>query len=99
MALLYPAVAAAGVWALGSYTWNLKKGAQAAQNAEVDAQYQSPYPQQGQWMPIDQMFLANTRGRFRSVQESVDVQGAKIFLVDYGTGARTISYVDPRVVL
>lgn len=39
------------------------------------------------------------RGTFRSMQESVDVKGARIFLVDYGNGQRIVQYYDPRLLL
>jgi hypothetical protein len=31
------------------------------------------------------------------VQEDVDELGATIFLVDYGSGAKTVQYIDPRI--
>ena len=87
--------AASAFWIYGAYAWDLKRRANVP--ATNDAGTVNP-PYQGRWEPASKMWLAQTRGRFRSVRESVDELGAKTFLVDYGTGAQTLQYHDPRVV-
>jgi hypothetical protein len=56
-------------------------------------------PFQGAWEPVKQYWNSTTRWRFNKVVEDTDVQGAKIYIVDYGNGARTIQYHDPRLLL
>ena len=43
--------------------------------------------------------FVDNRGRFESVEETLDVDGAKVFLVDYGNGQRVLQYHDPRIQL
>lgn len=96
MAFLLPAAAASAFWVFGAYTWSLKKQAELPAEDEIG---QTNPPDQGQYEAPDKMTFAETRGRFKSVTETVDVQGARVFLVDWGTGAKSYLYRDPRIVL
>ncbi len=91
-----PAAAAAATWYLGAYTMSLQRQAQIPAENEIGNTKQPFY---GAWMPFSQMWAVDRRGRFVSVTEDIDVTGAKVFLVDYGTGAKTVQYHDPRLVL
>lgn len=91
-----PAAAAAATWFLSAYTWNLKAQAQVPAENEIGNTQQPFY---GMYTSFKDYWLADRRGRFVSVKEDYDVLGAKVFLVDYGTGSITLQYHDPRVVL
>lgn len=96
MSFLVPATAAAATWFLTAYTWDLKAKASVPAENEI-GNAQEPF--YGAWTPFRDFWLCDRRGRFTSVTEDVDVLGAKIFLVDYGTGSKTVQYHDPRIVL
>lgn len=92
MAHLVPLGAAAGAWIFGAYTWDLHNKANTpAVPVEKAPLHQGTYTHQKQWVNADR------RGQFVDVEEDVDVNGARIFLVDFGTGSRTVCYTDPRV--
>lgn len=91
-----PAAAAAALWTTAAYTWSLKNQASIPAENEIG---NAKEPFYGAWMDYKQMWGVDTRGRFVSVTEDIDVYGAKVFLVDYGTGAKTVQYHDPRCVL
>jgi hypothetical protein len=94
----YPALAGATAWVFGAFTWDLKqKLAVPVTDEDLDPTYVEPF-----WGAIGDprtVAFAPTRGRFRSVQESTDELGAKVFLVDYGNGQKIRQYLDPRIVL
>jgi hypothetical protein len=94
MAFFYLAAAGAGAWLFGSYVYGLRQ----AQRAPLDSDSVSgqPLPHFGAIGHISKWINSDLR-QFHSVEESVDEQGATIFLVDYGSGARTIQYIDPRI--
>lgn len=79
----------------GAVTMDMKRRAQAPATDDIGDQ-KPPY--QGVWEPFSKMSQAPTRGRFKKVREATDVLGARVFLVDYGTGAQTLQYHDPREV-
>jgi hypothetical protein len=96
MTLLLPALAASGLWVLTAAAYDAKQKADvpienASQNPQVKEAFQGAWSGQKQW------FGAPTRGRFVSVQEDYDVNGARIFLVDYGNSSRVVQYHDPRI--
>lgn len=99
MSLLLPALAATGVWLLGARSYDLKQRANVPlENASQESDVKEPF--QGAWGHIRNFgIFTPTRGRFRSVTEDYDVNGAKIFLVDYGNGQRVVQYQDPRIEL
>lgn len=69
----------------------------AAENASQDPEVKEPF--QGAVGHIKDRIFADTRGLFVSVQEDVDVNGARIYWVDYGNGQRVCQYFDPRIVV
>lgn len=86
------------LWGLGSYAYSLKQRASMPIELESnDPLVKEPF--QGAIGHIKQYAMTATRGRFRSVQETVDCQGATIFLVDYGNGEKVVQYIDPRILL
>ena len=93
MAFFYPAAIAAGAWALSGYALDLKRQA-LAPPVDDEGTPQGP-PHFGAIGHISQ-WIRSDRRQFLSVEEDVDELGAKIFLVDYGSGAKTVQYVDPR---
>lgn len=99
MALVFPAIALTGFWALAGYAHNAKRTAEEA--AKVPAE--DPMRQEPFRGPVGHIkdfgIFADTRGQFRSVREDVDVQGARIFWVDYGNGQLVQQYFDPRILL
>ena len=94
MAFFYPAALAAGAWSIGAYALDLKRQA-LSPPVDEEGTPQGP-PHFGAIGHISK-WIHSDRRRFVSVEESVDELGATIFLVDYGTGAKTIQYVDPRI--
>ncbi len=98
MALFVPvAITGAGLL-MGAYTYNLRQKLNtpidlASQQSDVKLAFQGPMGHISQWIAVD------TRGRFRSVQETTDALGADIFLVDYGNGCLVTQYTDPRILL
>ncbi len=83
---------------LAAYTWDLKQKLNipvemAAQDSDVKQPFLGAMGHFRQWSGVD------TRGRFRSVQETTDALGADIFLVDYGNGCLVTQYHDPRILL
>jgi len=98
MSWFYPALAGSSLWLLGSYGYGLKQEAeQPIENASQNPKIKEPF--RGAWEDVSKQFGAPTRQRFVSVEETTDVLGATIFLVDYGNGARTVQYHDPRILL
>lgn len=99
MALLFPAAAAASAaWALLGYAHAVRRDAvKEVENSSQDPEVKEPF--QGAIGHAKQHLFADTRGLFTSVQEDVDVQGARIFWVDYGNGQRVQQYFDPRILL
>ncbi len=98
MTLLLPAVAGAALWYATAYSYNLKQRANTPiENASQSSDVKEPF--QGAMDHVKNWMWADTRGRFVSVQEDFDVNGARIFLVDYGNGAKVTQYVDPRILL
>lgn len=55
-------------------------------------------PHQGKYLDPKKQWGAQTRHRFVSMQEMTDVNGARVFLVDYGTGGKVYQYADPRII-
>lgn len=98
MALFYPAAIVTGAWFLTGYTYDLKQKQQQRDPDPLDEQIDVMRPFQGPTGHISQYVNADQR-QFRSVRRAVDHLGADIFLVDYGNGAETIQYIDPRVLL
>lgn len=98
MAFFYPAAVASGAWLLGSYLYDLREKLDTPVADLVETNVAEREPFQGPIGHISKWIHSDLR-QFRSVQESVDELGAKIFLVDYGSGAKTIQYVDPRILL
>ena len=97
MALLLPAVLAGGAYLLYSDTENRRRDhRRLEQNMLARAQSNTPY--QGVYTPAKQYWGAQTRGRFTSLQRETDVNGAEVFLVNYGNGSQVYQYVDPRIV-
>lgn len=94
MAFFYLAAAGAGAWLFGSYVYGLRQ----AQRSPLDPEAVSGQPESyfGGIGHISKWIHSDLR-QFHSVEKSVDEQGATIFLVDYGSGARTIQYIDPRI--
>lgn len=97
MALLLPAAAAAATsWYLLGYAHAVRRDAiLAEENKSQDPQVKEPF--QGAIGHIRDRIFAPTRDMFTSVQEDVDVNGARIFFVDYGNGQRVVQYFDPRI--
>ena len=100
MAFFPLAAGATALWAMGSYSYDLKSKAEMPiELASEDAQVKDPF--WGGVGPVSQLSgsALMDRATFRSVQEDVDVKGARIFLVDYGNGQRVVQYIDPRILL
>jgi hypothetical protein len=99
MSLLLPAMAATAVWFYGAKSYDLQQRANVPmENASQESDTKEPF--RGAWGHIRNFgVFVNTRGRFVSVTEDYDVNGAKIFLVDYGNGQRVVQYQDPRIEL
>jgi len=97
MALIYPAAALAGIWVLGGYAHDLKR--EASRKEEMEMMREDPPPIFGAIGHIKDYGLASDLRLFRSVREDRDVQGAKIFWVDYGNGQLVQQYFDPRLLL
>jgi len=94
MAFFYPAAIAAGAWALGAYALDLKRKALVHPVDENGTPQETPH-----FGPVGHIgkWIRSDRRQFVSVQEDVDELGATIFLVDYGSGAKTVQYIDPRI--
>lgn len=94
------AAAAAGTWLFSAYTYDLKdKASVPVELASDDPQVTDPfYGAVGHISKYSASPIIE-RGTFRSVQENVDIKGARIFLVDYGNGQRVVQYYDPRLLL
>ncbi len=98
MSWFYPALAGGGLWALGAHGYSLQQQAQQpVENASQNPQVKEPF--RGAWQDISKQWGSQQemRQRFVSVQEDTDVLGSQIFYVDYGDGARTVQYHDPRI--
>lgn len=78
-----------------AYTWNLKRQAEAEATAEANRVFNTLTPEEGIWRPAFDRWGSDNM-RFKSVVEATDVQGARVFLVDYGNGSKVIQYNDPR---
>ena len=98
MSLLLPSIAASALWAFTaqSYSWQQKLNV-PVENDSQEVEDKEPY--QGAWDHVVHWTTVDTRGRFKSVKVDRDVQGATIFLVNYGNGARVVQYHDPRILL
>ena len=85
-------------WLATSYSYDLL---QAAKRPVVETQKQTDdeEPFYGAMGHVRQYAFVDTRQIFRSVTEDTDAQGAVIFLVDYGNGAKITQYWDPRLIL
>ena len=93
MAHIAALAAAGGAWVYTAYSHDLyEKGKQPVEQAP-----DKPPLHQGAWTHESQWRFAPTREQFVSVKEDVDVNGARIFLVDRGTGSNIVSYSDPRL--
>ena len=99
MALLFPAAAAgAAAWVLLGYAHGVRRDAiKEVENSSQEPAVKEPFF--GAIGHVKDHLFADTRGLFVSVQEDVDVQGARIFWVDYGNGQRVQQYFDPRILL
>jgi hypothetical protein len=92
------AAASAGAWLFTAQAYNYKQKQDVPlENKSQKSNEKEPY--YGAWDHQRHWLRADTRGRFVKVVEDYDVQGAKIFLVDYGNGARVVQYNDPRIQL
>jgi hypothetical protein len=96
--LFVPAVAGAAFW------WAAAKAYDVRERLDVPVELESQDPAvkapfQGYFDHISKWNWVSTRGRFQSVQESTDVNGAIIFLVDYGNGSKVVQYFDPRILV
>ncbi len=98
MTLLLPVAAGAALW------YGLAKSYDMQQKAKVPVELASQRsdtkaPLEGRYRPASSVHQMQNQGRFVSVQEDHDVNGARIFLVDYGNGSQVIQYIDPRILL
>lgn len=99
MASLLPlGIVAAGSWFLVSYAHSMKRDARLEQEKAAQVPI-AEEPFQGAVGHIKDRIFADNRGIFTSVQEDYDVNGARIFFVDYGNGQRVVQYFDPRILL
>jgi hypothetical protein len=95
MSLLPLAVAGTGAWLIASSLYDMKQALVVPpENSSQDPAVKEPF--QGAVGHIKQQTFAD-HSRFVSVVEDRDVQGARIFWVDYGNGQRVQQYNDPRV--
>jgi hypothetical protein len=94
MSLVPLAIAGTGAVLLYAVLADMKRTVDVPpENQSQDAAIKEPF--QGAIGHIkDQSFVDHTR--FVSVEESRDMQGARIFFVDYGNGQRVQQYYDPR---
>jgi hypothetical protein len=100
MSFFYAGLAGAGLWALTSHGYNMQQQLQQPlENASQKTSEKEPF--QGAWEDVSKQFGSTgmLRQRFVSVTEDTDVLGATIYIVDYGSGARTVQYQDPRELL
>lgn len=98
MTLLLPFAAGAALWYGVAHSYNMKQKLSmpiedTLQRSDMKSPTFGAYTDHGKY------FGVLTRGQFVSVQEDFDVNGARIFLVDYGNGSKTIQYHDPRILL
>ncbi len=93
MSLFPVAVAGGGAWLIWAVLQDMKRN--AAESLE-NSGLEEAEPFQGAVGHIKQQTFAD-HTRFISVTEDRDVQGARIFWVDYGNGQRVQQYFDPRV--
>ncbi len=94
--MFVPAVAGAALWFMVAKSIDLKD--RLDQPVELESQDPAvKAPFQGYYDHVKHWSFANTRGRFESVEETTDVNGAIIFLVNYGNGAKTVQFFDPRI--
>jgi hypothetical protein len=98
-ALFIPAAAGCCAMMLGAYTYDLKQKLSVPADQNLDAPVNERLAFMGPYGHISQYIACDTRGRFKSVRQTTDAQGADIFLVDYGTGALVTQYIDPRILL
>jgi hypothetical protein len=71
-------------------------------NTPVELHSQDPATKsayQGHYTDPKKVWATDTRGRFHSVTEDMDVNGSRIFLVDYGNGSKVVQWLDPRILL
>jgi hypothetical protein len=100
MALLISAAVATGAWLYTAKTIDMQEKLQTEHHLATE-DYSQKLPLQGVYQPYSKVaFSSNVgRGRFTSVKEGIDEQGAPVFYVDYASGAKTIQYHDPRIQL
>jgi hypothetical protein len=95
MSLFPLAVVGAAAWlGVGSLYDMQRAAAVPPENSSQDPAVKEPF--QGAIGHIKQQTAAD-HSRFVSVTEDRDVQGARIFWVDYGNGQRVQQYYDPRI--
>ena len=95
MSLFPLAVVGAAAWLGASSLYDMQQAAVVPpENSSQDPAVKEPF--QGAVGHIKQQTFAD-HTRFVSVVEDRDVQGARIFWVDYGNGQRVQQYNDPRV--
>lgn len=97
MSLIVPAVVAAGALFIYSDV-ERKRAVEKVYQQEFEQSEAKNEPHQGVYLDPRKQWAADTRGRFVSMQEITDVNGARVFLVDYGTGGKVYQYADPRVI-
>jgi len=94
MSLFPVAVFGAGAWLAFGSLYDMQRAAIPQENSSQDPAVKEPF--QGAVGHIKQQTFAD-HSRFVSVVEDRDVQGARIFWVDYGNGQRVQQYNDPRI--
>lgn len=84
---------------MGAKSYDLYQRANVpVSNHSQDSDTKEPF--RGAWGHIKNYgWNVDNRNRFVSVQEDYDVDGARVFYVDYGNGQRVIQYHDPRIQL
>lgn len=95
MALFAAAAVGAGVLLYAGTVDTTYKDLAAAKRASEES-FARPLLE-GQYSSFKKYAAADTRLRFVAVKEITDVNGARVFLVDYGTGGKVLQYHDPRV--
>ena len=90
----YALCAGSGAWVALSYTFDLRR--KLSTPVEVQSQNEEDGEPWGGYGDIRNYAFINSNGRFRSVRETYDELGAKVFLVDYGNGQKVKQHFDPR---
>jgi hypothetical protein len=102
MSLLIPAAMMMGSWVYVSHAMDKINAAKAhAQITKLQDDGEDEWLIDGHYRPFSSVSQSSDiyRGTFKSLEETIDERGVKIFLVDYGNGARVIQYYDPRIIL